>query len=270
MSASTKEEPDDLTRRQWLLRLGESVALLGFSGVASEAPATAASLFAASAAAALPPGLYEPSNDHLSHALTSDERFHAVPPGSETDYVSPRSEAFAPQFFSAAEFKTVRRLVELMLGSAAAPAGAGEMGIVDEVAEWIDLSVSRAAAVREAARRLAPEHRILAVHLYGAKAVEEVENTDPQEICRQGLSWLSEEFKGKDFVSLGEDDQISFLQRLSDTPPDQSAGTRLLALIKAGLIRGFYTSRLGLKELDYKGNAFYTESPGCPNKEHLS
>jgi hypothetical protein len=35
------------------------------------------------------------------------------------------------------------------------------------------------------------------------------------------------------------------------------------------LIRGFYTSRLGLKELDYKGNAFYAESPSCPNKEHL-
>lgn len=281
-SRREQEQPDDLTqrigdltRREWLLRLGETITLLGFSGVASETPAAAASLLAGSAAAALPPGLYEPSNDHLSHALTSDGQFHSIPAGSETDYVQPRRGPFQPQFFSATEFKTVRRLVELMLGSVAGPAGASEgAGIIDEVAEWIDLTVWRAAAVREAARRLAPEHRILAVHHYGAEAVEEVENGDPQKICRDGLSWLSDESKGgEDFINRSEDEQVELLNRTSDARPDQSAenaGTRFLALIKAGVIRGFYTSRLGLKELDYKGNAFYAESPACPKQERPS
>ena len=42
-----------------------------------------------------------------------------------------------------------------------------------------------------------------------------------------------------------------------------NAGTRFYDLLKAESIRGFYTSRRGLKELDFKGNSFYAESPGC-------
>jgi hypothetical protein len=34
-------------------------------------------------------------------------------------------------------------------------------------------------------------------------------------------------------------------------------------LLKAEIIRGFYTSQAGLKEVDYKGNGFYAKSPGC-------
>jgi hypothetical protein len=32
-------------------------------------------------------------------------------------------------------------------------------------------------------------------------------------------------------------------------------------------VRGFYTSQVGLKELDSKGNAFYARSLGCDNKK---
>jgi hypothetical protein len=41
------------------------------------------------------------------------------------------------------------------------------------------------------------------------------------------------------------------------------AGTRLFILLKNQVAHGFYTSQRGLKELDYKGNAFYAECPGC-------
>src|SRR5712692_3123031 len=103
-----ERSPNDLTRREWLLRLGETVALVGFSGVAGQAEAQAAALPVGSELGALPPGLYEPSNDYLSHALAHDDQFHAIPPGSETDYVRPRHGApFEPQFFSAPEFKIV-------------------------------------------------------------------------------------------------------------------------------------------------------------------
>jgi gluconate 2-dehydrogenase subunit 3-like protein len=263
---------EDLTRREWLLRLGETVALVGFSGVAGQAEEAAASLLAGPAQPALPPGLYEPSNDHLSHALMADEQFHPVPPDTETDYVSPRSGAFQPQFFSPPEFQIVRRIVKLMLGDVAELSSAGTaekktgLQIVDEVAEWLDLTVFSAAEVREAARRMAPEHRLLAVHHFGAAAVEEVENNEAQKICREGLKWLTDQAEGGDFVKLSEEQQIQLLGRISDDRADKSAqneGTRFFRLIKAGVVRGFYTSRLGLKELDYKGNAFYAESPGC-------
>jgi hypothetical protein len=43
----------------------------------------------------------------------------------------------------------------------------------------------------------------------------------------------------------------------------ETDGTRFFALIKAEVIRGYYTSKAGLEELDFKGNAFYAVSPGC-------
>jgi len=49
----------DLTRRQWLLRLGKAAILVGFSGVAGEVPADAQEL-QPSPGKKLPPGLYEP------------------------------------------------------------------------------------------------------------------------------------------------------------------------------------------------------------------
>src|ERR1022692_4645917 len=48
-------EPDEFTRRLWLLRLGSGVVLTGFSGLDLEAAAQSP----------LPPGLYQPSIDHL-------------------------------------------------------------------------------------------------------------------------------------------------------------------------------------------------------------
>src|SRR5437016_14499853 len=99
----------ELTRREWLLKLGEAAVLLGFTDAAGEAEATHTSAPAlglgAQGLAELPPGLYQPSSDHLSHALSSDARFHPIPPGSETDYVRPRSEPFGPRFFPGRSFK---------------------------------------------------------------------------------------------------------------------------------------------------------------------
>ena len=69
------------------------------------------------------------------------------------------------------------------------------------------------------------------------------------------------------FLALTEDEQIGMLKEVSDDRPDiatENAGTRLFKVIKAEAIRGFYTSRMGLKELDNRSNAFYAESPRCP------
>jgi hypothetical protein len=140
----------------------------------------------------------------------------------------------------------VTRLVELILGD---PAPAPET--IDEVAGWIDLTVSQSAAVRRAAQALAPAHRTLAVHHHGNAHVEELETQDLEAICREGLARLV------DFGSLEKQPQLDLLSSMS--------GGRFFAFLKAEAIRGYYTSREGLAELDYKGNSFYKESPGCPH-----
>lgn len=274
MADRDEKNHNDLTRRQWLLRLGESAVLIGFSGAAGELEARAgvALLDSADPAHALPPGLYLPSNDHLTHALMNDDPFHPLVPGSETDYVRPRSGPFVPQFFTLDQFAVVRRLVELFLGEGKSPKGATEAkgaGITDEVAEWIDLIVFNAASVREAVRRLAPEHRIVADHYHGSEAMRELETADPQKVWREGLEWLAKESQkrfGKFFPSLAEADQLGLLKAASDDRADETtenAGTRLFALLKTQTLHGFYTSRQGLTELDYKGNTYHAECPGC-------
>src|SRR5439155_11681845 len=60
--------------------------------------------------------------------------------------------------------------------------------------------------------------------------------------------------------------QAELVRAISDARPDRSAthaGTRLFDFLKEETIRAFYTSRMGLKELDDHGNSFYGQPPGC-------
>ena len=97
-ASTVSSQADDLSRRQWLLRLGEMVVLAGVSGLVPEF-ATAllgAAQDSSRSAAALPPGLYDASAQHLVHALTSGGNKWSPPPGSETDYAQRNSSPFQP------------------------------------------------------------------------------------------------------------------------------------------------------------------------------
>jgi len=265
---------DEITRREWLLRLGGAASLLGFSGVAGDnypAGGQEASTAQMSPAQGLPPGLYEPSNDHMTHALMSDERFVAIPPGSETDFVVRSAGPYKPRFFSAQEFPVARRLIELVLGEADVTPPAGPLDdTIQEIAEWIDLIAASAGGVRAAARRLSAQHRALAIAYHGSEVVRRLETAEPEKTWREGLHWLdaeSEKRHGLSFLKLPPAQQLELLTSISDGARwycnSEDAGTRLFELLKQQTIQGFYTSQRGLKELDYKGNAFYGECPGC-------
>jgi hypothetical protein len=281
IGSGTGTEMSGLTRREWILRLGEAAILAGFSGAAAEANAGPELQLTSEgiASTALPPGLYDASPEHMAHVLFRDARFITPPPGSETEYAMPHAGTFQPAFFSADEFKVARRLVEFMLnfhGDAAnLPPVDGET--LDEVAEWIDLVLSQAAATREAARNLSKQHRELAMHYYGEEAVRRLETADPDAAWRQGLTWLDQEshkLGGQGFLNLSEAQQLQLLTSISDTASriggqggnqaSESPGGRFYRVLKTETIRSYYTSRAGLKELDYQGNAFHPESPGCP------
>lgn len=253
----------DQTRRDWIVTISQAAVGLELSGRAEAAVQSADQL---------PAGLYDPSRGHLSHALMSTGRFHPVAPDCPTDYVRPPSGPFNPLFFSASEFATIRRLAGLLLGEVSKNHENDHEGVSQEIAEWIDLRVWSADGVREAALRIRPPYRDLAVAYYGSARVKQLESSNPATTCRRGLAWVSAAAKAqysKHFLDLEIEQQIALLRVISDERADkqaQNSGTRLFDFLKSETIKGFYTSSTGLKELDFKGNAFYAQSPGCRSK----
>ena len=249
---------DDLTRRQWILRLGKSVALAGVSGLVPEIAAVSAAQHAEqSKLAALPPGLYEPSQDHLVHALSSSKNW-TPPAGAETEFALPTAAADQPQFFEADDFKAVTRIIEVLLGKV-------DSAVSLEAARWLDLWLASVPAMRTAAQQLDPMHRALALAFYGETEVRELETAQPDAVGRMGvraLRNLSHIFYRRDFLELTDAEQFDLLMTASKA----EAGTeerKFFELIRGEAIRGYYTSAEGLKELDYRGNAYYGECPGC-------
>jgi len=220
--------PEELSRRGWILRVGGASVLRGISATdlhAAERPG-------------LPPGLYEPSLQHLAHSLKTN--------------IGPAPGPVPPRHFGPEDFSLVRAFVALMLGEeTAAPT-------VLDIAVWIDMSVGRSKEVRAAARALSPAHRRLAVDYYGEEIVSELESEDVEAICRDGLAALRQ----AGFEALDGPAQMSHVAKL------ENANDLFLAWMKRRTLDGFYTSRRGLEELDYKGNAFYAQSPGCDHENN--
>lgn len=154
---------------------------------------------------------------------------------------APRAAAYVPQFFTADEYSTVERLCDLIIPSDGSP-GAREAG----VSEFIDFMVASDPSVQ-----------------YG---------------FRYGLTWLNahaEEQYTKPFRSLSAEDQAAILKRLAykeQFRAGEEEGRRFFNLIREYTMMGFYTSRVGLEEIDFPGLKLYSESPGCPHgddPEHL-
>ena len=151
-----------------------------------------------------------------------------------------RPAEYTPQFFSPAEYATLERLTELILPSDGTP-GAREAG----VAEFVDFMVSAEKDVR---------YRF-----------------------RYGLDWLdalSSSLHGKTFMELQPSEQTDMLEHLAykdKNRPGEEDGREFFQLIRRYTMMGFYTSRIGMEQLDYPGLKLYSESVGCPHvgdREH--
>jgi len=137
-----------------------------------------------------------------------------------------------------------------------------------QAAQWFDLWLFSAPAVRAAAQQLDPMHRALASAFYGESAVRELETAHPDTVAHVGiraLRDLSGKLYGRDFLQLAEAEQFELLRTASKTEPETSVH-KFFELIRIEAIRGYYTSAEGLEELDYRGNAYYGQCPGCETK----
>ncbi len=78
---------------------------------------------------------------------------------------------------------------------------------------------------------------------------------------RAGLQHLDEIAAsgfGKPFIGLPHSQQVRLLQGI--------VSSEFFRLIREYTVMGFYTSRIGLEQLQYPGLRMYAQSPGCPHK----
>ena len=152
-----------------------------------------------------------------------------------------RPAVYRPVFFTAPEYAIVDHLTDLIIPTDDTP-GARDAG----VSEFVDLMVSR--------------------------------DPELQRNFRTGLSWLnthSNEKWGNAFLGLSPDQQNALLEALAYKQKfrtGEEEGRKFFELVRTYTVMGFYTSEVGLKELDFPGLKFYGESPSCPHKddpEHL-
>ena len=157
------------------------------------------------------------------------------------DSLQIKDASYSPKFFTPAEYATVERLTEMIIPSDGG-AGAREAG----VSEFVDFMVW----------------------------------SDPslQYKFRFGLGWLdahAERLHSNNFTGLEPEQQNEILRRVAykkEFRDGEEDGRVFFRLMREYTVMGFYTSRVGLEELDYPGLKFYSESPSCPHvndREHL-
>jgi gluconate 2-dehydrogenase gamma chain len=139
---------------------------------------------------------------------------------------------YAPKALSDHEYKTLVRLSDLII-----PVENGKPGAVAAgAAAWIDLLAS--------------------------------ENTELQQIYFDGISWIDAQMKRQrspDFVTATPEEQTALLDTIAyrrNSTPELDPGIRFFTWVRRMTVDAFYTSEIGIADIDYRGNrpqASYSE-----------
>ena len=144
--------------------------------------------------------------------------------------------AYAPKYFDAHGYKTLQTLCETIIPADADSGGAVEGG----APEFIDLLTS--------------------------------ENEEYQATLGGGIKWLDATCKtryGKAYLECAQAQQKEILDLIAfrknaDTDESLKDAVEFFNLLRSMTADGFFTSKIGIKYLGYKGNTFLTHFDGCP------
>jgi hypothetical protein len=143
-------------------------------------------------------------------------------------------QAYQPRFFTAAEWSTVRVLVDLIIPRDARSGSATEAG----VPEFMDFMLT--------------------------------ENAGMQTPMRGGLAWLDTECRerfGQAFTDCGDAQRRAVLDDIAwpaRARPELSHGAAFFSRFRDLTASGFWSSEMGVRDLRYLGNTAVAEWNGCP------
>ena len=141
---------------------------------------------------------------------------------------------FAPVFFTPHEWDTVRVLVDLVRPKDERSGSATDAG----VPEYMDFMLN--------------------------------DRPDGQVPMRGGLAWLDNECSersGKTFLTSTEAERTAVLDAIAwpkKARPEMSQGVAFFNMFRDMTASGFWTSKMGITDLNYQGNTFVPEWKGCP------
>ena len=143
---------------------------------------------------------------------------------------------FKPKFFTPHEYATVRLLVDIIIPKDERSGSATDAG----VPEFMDFIMGD-----EPGRQLA---------------------------MRGGLAWLDRECQNrfdKTFITSTEAERTQVIDAIAwpqQAPPAMSHGVAFFNSFRDLTASGFWTSKMGIKDLAYIGNVFVPEWKGCPDE----
>lgn len=152
----------------------------------------------------------------------------------QTQQAQQAGEAFTPAFFTAHEYATVVLLAETIIPKDARSGGAGAAG----VPVFIDFMM--------------------------------VDQPQRQVAMRGGLAWMDQEMNrrfGRTFVAASDADRRALLDDISGAdpvPPGLSHGTAFFRSFRDLTATGFWTSPIGIADLEFLGNKVVNNWTGCP------
>jgi len=141
---------------------------------------------------------------------------------------------FAPTFFTPHEWDTVRLLSDLIIPKDDRSGSATDAG----VPEFMDFMMT--------------------------------DRPDGQTPMRGGLAWLDNECQerfGKTFLLCSDTERTSVLDDIAwpkKAKPAMSNGVAFFNMFRDMTASGFWSSKIGVTDLDYRGNTFVAEWNGCP------
>jgi hypothetical protein len=164
---------------------------------------------------------------------------------------APPNAPFTPAFFTAHEYATVRVLVDLIIPRDERSGSATDAG----VPEFIDFLLADEPVLPHATAR--------------------------QTAMRGGLAWLDLECQrrfDRRFVDCSDDQRTAVLDDIAQPPapeeddadsdPDvvvpRAHGRAFFASVRDLTAAGFWSSRVGVADLEYVGNRYVAEWTGCP------
>jgi gluconate 2-dehydrogenase gamma chain len=142
--------------------------------------------------------------------------------------------AYAPKFFTAAEFRTARVLADMIIPRDDRSGSANDAG----VPEFMDFMM--------------------------------IDRPNNQKWMRDGLAWVDAQAStrfGKPFADATQPQREQILNDIAwpaRAPAALAAGVSFFNRFRDLTASGFWSSRIGVKDLQYMGNQFVPEWNGCP------